>query len=105
VLPQYLALHLLFNTNTMAVEKLKKSRANSARWAEKQMFGHGKGRDDDDDDDGDEEEEEEEVDYEVSNFGTQPFIPLCMFVLWGEEQGWVIVFPVFFMNSSYDTDA
>jgi len=94
MLPQYLALLLLFNTNTMVVEKLKKSRANSASWAEKQMFGHGKGRDD----------EEEEVDYDVSNFGTQSFIPLCMFVLWGEEWGWVIVFPVFFMNSSYDTD-
>jgi hypothetical protein len=36
----------------MAVEKLKKSRSNSASWAEKQMFGHSKGRDDDDDDDG-----------------------------------------------------
>jgi hypothetical protein len=80
----------------MAVEKLKKSRANSASWAEKQMFGHGKGHDDDDD---------EEEDYDISNFGTQPFIPLCMFVLQGEEGGQVIVFPVFFMNLSYDTDA
>jgi len=47
-------------------------------------------------------EEEEEDDYDVSNFGTQPFIPLSMFVLWGEERGRVIEFPVFFMNSSYD---
>jgi hypothetical protein len=61
-----------------AVEKLKKSIANSAGSAEKQMFGHGKGHDNDD--------EEEEDDYDVSNFVTQPFIPLCMFVLRGEER-------------------
>lgn len=56
-----------------------------------------KGHDDDDD--------EEEDDYNVSNFGTQPFIPLYMFVLKGEEWGQGIVFPVFFMNLSYDIDA
>ena len=49
--------------------------------------------------------DDDEDDYNVSNFGTQPFIPLYMFVLEGEEWGQGTVCPVFFMNLSYDIDA
>ncbi|PSN48213.1 hypothetical protein C0J52_03587 [Blattella germanica] len=73
--PQFLALGLPYGSNPMGVEKRKKSRASSASRAEKQMFAH-------------EHEDEEDVSY----FGTEPSVPLYMFVLGGKEQGQVTVF-------------
>jgi hypothetical protein len=61
----------------MSVEKRKKSRASSASRAEKQMFGHS---------------QENENEEDVSCFGTEPSVPLYMFVLGGKEQGQVTVF-------------
>jgi hypothetical protein len=61
----------------MGVEKRKKSRASSASRAEKHMFGHSQDHDDEED---------------VSYFGTEPSVPLYMFVLGGKEQGQVTVF-------------
>ncbi|GFG32149.1 hypothetical protein Cfor_01490, partial [Coptotermes formosanus] len=75
--PQYLALRSPYSTNPMGVEKRKKSRASSASRAEKHMFGHSQDHDDEED---------------VSYFGTEPSVPLYMFVLGGKEQGQVTVF-------------
>lgn len=75
--PQFLALGSPCSINPMGVEKRKKSRASSASRAEKHMFGHNQ-----------EHEDEEDVSY----FGTQPSVPLYMFVLGGKEQGQVTVF-------------
>ncbi|XP_021939507.1 uncharacterized protein LOC110839536 isoform X2 [Zootermopsis nevadensis] len=75
--PQFLALSSPYSTNSMGVEKRKKSRASSASRAEKQMFGHG--------------QEHENVE-DISCFGTEPSVPLYMFVLGGKEQGQVTVF-------------
>lgn len=75
--PQFLALGPPYSTNSVSVEKRKKSRASSASRAEKQMFGHG---------------QEHENEEDVSCFGTEPSVPLYMFVLGGKEQGQVTVF-------------
>lgn len=75
--PQFLALGSPYSTNSMSVEKRKKSRASSASRAEKQMFGHS---------------QENENEEDVSCFGTEPSVPLYMFVLGGKEQGQVTVF-------------
>ncbi|PNF19061.1 hypothetical protein B7P43_G11560 [Cryptotermes secundus] len=75
--PQFLALGSPCSTNPMGVEKRKKSRASSASRAEKHMFGHS---------------QEHEDEKHVSYFGTQPSVPLYMFVLGGKEQGQVTVF-------------
>ncbi|XP_069699123.1 uncharacterized protein [Periplaneta americana] len=75
--PQFLALGSPCSSNPMGVEKRKKSRASSASRAEKQMFGHGQELEDEED---------------LSCFGTEPSVPLYMFVLGGKEQGQVTVF-------------
>jgi len=75
--PQFLALGSPYSTSPIGVEKRKKSRASSASRVEKQTFGHGQ------------EHEDEE---DVSCFGTEPSVPLYMFVLGGKEQGQVTVF-------------
>jgi hypothetical protein len=75
--PKFLALGSPCSTHPMGVEKKKKSRASSASRAERLMYGHSQ-----------EHENEEDVSY----FGTQPSVPLYMFVLGGKEQGQVTVF-------------
>ena len=75
--PQFLALRSPYSTNAMGVEKRKKSRASSATRAEKHVFGHSQDHDDEED---------------VSYFGTEPSVPLYMFVLGGKEHGQVTVF-------------
>jgi hypothetical protein len=75
--PQFLALGSPYSTNSMGVEKRKKSRASSASRAEKQIFGYGL---------------EHENEEDISCFGTEPSVPLYMFVLGGKEQGQVTVF-------------